>query len=608
MTSKQKAQDLYDHVLPRIREAAEEYYGGNLDRGFRHWAFDTYFVGYDIEGNDIVDHTAIDGSDDFEIDGYFIPETDDESVVHLFQSKRREPGRGMGSKELAAFLLAPKRILNAQEVVSSHNEETKALHDRLIAMLKTSNGGCSINLVWATSGRLTPMARKHAEENRSWIITTEVNGSPTEIPVTLECLDLTDLCRRYDDQLRGSDSTIKCDYTFDLEEGSFHETNVDAKYRTLSMTLPVKQIIDVFVRHSFDIFRLNPRGPLGNKVNSDIKNTLLDETDRKRFHLLNNGITAISSGWAMSENKLHVEDFQIINGCQTTYTLWNVRALVQDDPSVLVTVKLIDCPEDFAPRIATTTNRQTGLRAEDSISNDQNQDRIKQEFASMSPPWFYQTKRGQWQRMTSSQEREKFRVPEGDPVGGFRLLYNKEVCQAIVAFAGFPGEAKDNIRSFMKPDGVVSSLSLEGEISYGSVFAPGVRAVQLLLPALIQRKVWRRVVEDKPTEDWLEYARFHIVWLVGNILRSHYESQDKLFAASRATKIIAQIDDWFGPVYQVAVSAIRNSLAYSKQQGEFSGNREFFRTPSKYRAIESNVQSALSLASSFGDPMANLPA
>ena len=83
---RQQSQDWYDHILSFIQEAAEEYYGGNLDRGFRHWAFATVFgVGHDIQGNDIVDYTAIDGSDDFEIDGYFIPESDDESVVHLFQ-------------------------------------------------------------------------------------------------------------------------------------------------------------------------------------------------------------------------------------------------------------------------------------------------------------------------------------------------------------------------------------------------------------------------------------------------------------------------------------------------------------------------------------------
>ena len=137
MTSRRElARDRYDHIFPFIQEAANEYYGGNLDRGFRHWAFATVFtVGHDIQGNDIVEYTAIDGSDDFEIDGYFVPESDDDSVVHLFQSKHRQPETTMGPRELAAFLNAPNRVLNANEVAASNNEETNPLHDQRKSLL-----------------------------------------------------------------------------------------------------------------------------------------------------------------------------------------------------------------------------------------------------------------------------------------------------------------------------------------------------------------------------------------------------------------------------------------------------------------------------------------
>ncbi len=50
MTSrKQQLQDCYDRILPLIEEPANQYYGGNLDKGFCHWAFATIFTG----GNDI---------------------------------------------------------------------------------------------------------------------------------------------------------------------------------------------------------------------------------------------------------------------------------------------------------------------------------------------------------------------------------------------------------------------------------------------------------------------------------------------------------------------------------------------------------------------------
>ena len=287
-----QSQDRYDHILPFIEEAAQQYYNGNLDKGFRHWAFSTIFTGHDLQDTDIVECTAIDGPDDFEIDGRFIPESDDDSVVNLFQSKRRKPGTTMGSAEIAPFLNAPNRILSASEVVHSRNEETKDLHDRLIRMLKESKSGCTINLVWVTSGTLSPQARRHAEENSVKTISEDVDGNPVEVEVTLECWDLADLHHQYITQLESDDVTAKCDVEFQLEPDNYHQTGTGT-YRTLSMTAPAKQIIEAFRKHSYKIFRLNPRGPLGNKINASIKRTLLDETNRQRFHLLNNGITAI---------------------------------------------------------------------------------------------------------------------------------------------------------------------------------------------------------------------------------------------------------------------------------------------------------------------------
>lgn len=604
MTSqRQIRQDQYDRILPFIEEVANEYYGGNPDRAFRHWAFSTIFsVGHDIGGNDVVDYTAIDGSDDFEIDGYFIPESEDDSVVHLFQSKHRQPSVTMGPGELAKFLQAPNRILSAIEVAASRNEETKALHDRLMEMLGARSPACSINLVWATSGILSTTARRNAEENKSKTVNVEINGNSVEVIISLESWDLADLYTHHITQ-QESDEITKCDVEFKLEPDTYHQTQTDVEYRTLSMTVPVKQIIDVFARHSYKIFRRNPRGPLGNKVNTSIKRTLLDETDRKRFHLLNNGLTAICDSWRLDGNRLFIQDFQIINGCQTTVTLWDARAAVQNDPYVLITVKLTECPSHFALTIARTTNSQAALRAEDFTSNEAVQLRLQREFSEMSPQWFYQIKRGEWSKMMSRGDWEAYR----DLEGRFRQVNSKDVAQAVVAFAGFPGEAKDKIRNFLNKE-TVSSLARESEFSYERIYNDKVGAAQLLLPAVIQRKVQQQVNEDKERYSGLEYARFHIIWLIGEILREHYRVSSSLFPVGRAATITLHIDDWFKPMYDIALIAINDALQGLQESNEFTGYRELFRTASNYRIIQSNLRNALRLSANFGNPMANLPA
>ena len=605
MTSqRQQRQDRYDHVLPFIQEVADAHYGGNLDRGFRHWAFATIFaVGHEIGDNDIFDCTAIDGSDDFEIDGYFIPESDDDPVVHLFQSKHRQPNTTMGPGELAKFLQAPSRILSATEVAASRNEETKALYERLMEKLKDRSAPCSINLVWATSGTLSGAARRNAEQNSSRAMIFEINGTSVEVPVSLECLDLDDLYAHHATQQESDDRTTKCDFVFQLEPDTYHQTQTDAEYRTLYMTVPVEQIISVFATHNYKIFRENPRGPLGNKVNTSIKRTLLDETERRRFHLLNNGITAICYSWRLDGNRLIVQDFQIINGCQTTVTLWNARAVLRPDPNVLITVKLTECPYHFAGTIAKTTNSQAALRAEDFISNDPVQIRLQREFNELRPPWFYQIKRGEWSKILGRTDRESYR--QGPRI--FRQISSKDVAQAVVAFAGFPGEAKDKIRDFLN-NLPVSSLARESELQYEKMYTDSLSAVQLLLPSVIQRWVHHQVTEDKEDYPGLEYARLHIIWLIGEILKEHYNINTNLFPVNRAEAITAHIEEWFKPIYDIALIAINDALRSLQENDQFTGYRELFRTATNYRLIQSNLRNALRLSANFGNPMANLPA
>lgn len=413
--------------------------------------------------------------------------------------------------------------------------------------------------------------------------------------MTLECLDLGDLYELHQNQQTSDDRFAPCDFTFQLDPDSYHQTQFGTDYRTLSMTVPVKQIIDVFAVHSYKIFRLYPRGPLGNKVNTSIKRTLLNETDRRRFHLLNNGITAICESYRLDDDQLSVRDFQIINGCQTAVTLWDARAAVQGDPSVLITVKLTECPLRFAETIARTTNSQAALRAEDFISNEEVQNRLQQEFNAMTPPWFYEVKRGEWNKMLGGvSAKEPYRAANG----GYRKLTSKEVSQAVLAFAGFPGEAKDRIRNFLNKE-PVSNLGLEAVIRYDEIYSDDLSATQLLLPALVQRAVWRKVIEERKQDDsldWLDYARYHIIWLIGEILRRHYSLADKFFPRREAASISSHLDEWLESIYDMAFNTIDRTLSDAQNSDDFTGYREFFRSPARYREIQNNLNGEIRYA------------
>lgn len=99
-----------------------------------------------------------------------------------------------------------------------------------------------------------------------------------------------------------------------------------------------------------------------NEVNDEITTTLKSNA-RSRFVLMNNGITIIARNLQPTGNKFLIEDFSIVNGCQTSHVLFTEKNEI--DESVMVPIRLIGTQdEDIINDIIRATNRQTEVKAE----------------------------------------------------------------------------------------------------------------------------------------------------------------------------------------------------------------------------------------------------
>lgn len=97
-----------------------------------------------------------------------------------------------------------------------------------------------------------------------------------------------------------------------------------------------------------------------NAVNKEIRETLDSDTTRSRFPLMNNGVTIVAKAIRPAGDKFTVEDYQIVNGCQTSFVLHEARDRIQSDSGVLVPVRLIATrDEEVKNAIIKATNRQT---------------------------------------------------------------------------------------------------------------------------------------------------------------------------------------------------------------------------------------------------------
>ena len=136
-----------------------------------------------------------------------------------------------------------------------------------------------------------------------------------------------------------------------------------------------------------------------NPVNSEIALTL-ESPQRARFALMNNGITIIAKTLRATGNRFHIEDYQIVNGCQTSHVLFDNRAVL--DASVVVPLRLIATEDDeISASIVKATNRQTEVREEQLLALSDFQKKLEAFFLTFEPPQrlFYERRSRQYNAM-----------------------------------------------------------------------------------------------------------------------------------------------------------------------------------------------------------------
>ena len=76
-----------------------------------------------------------------------------------------------------------------------------------------------------------------------------------------------------------------------------------------------------------------------NSINSEIFNTIKNMPER--FVLFNNGVTIVCGSFHQGNRLLEIENPQIVNGCQSSYLLFNAAKENIDISSISLVVKII---------------------------------------------------------------------------------------------------------------------------------------------------------------------------------------------------------------------------------------------------------------------------
>jgi AIPR protein/Abortive infection phage resistance protein N-terminal domain len=330
------------------------------------------------------------------------------------------------NERLDLFLVLPKLDGSASSIPRSEIEQA---FKRLRAFLVKALDGLHKNLETALDGydmaRSVWDARSELSSARLFVVTDGLAKVPRienepigEIEVSSHLWDLERLHRTVSsgslrepikvDFKRLNGSPIRC----------IAATPAGGGYRCLMAMLPGSLIVGMYREFGPRLLERNVRSflQLRGKVNQSIRKTILEEPEM--FLAFNNGLSITASGLELEDlrdgtvNLISAEDLQIVNGGQTTGSIFRASRKDKVDPvELLVPVKITEILSDgdvekIAPRISQSANNQNKVNIADFSSNHPFHIRLEELSRSIWAPspdglqkqtrWFFERARGQY--------------------------------------------------------------------------------------------------------------------------------------------------------------------------------------------------------------------
>jgi hypothetical protein len=136
-----------------------------------------------------------------------------------------------------------------------------------------------------------------------------------------------------------------------------------------------------------------------NIVNSAMRDTIASDK-KARFVLMNNGVTIIAKNLKQAGSNFTIEDFQIVNGCQTSNVIFDQRKVLDD--TMMIPLRLIwTKDEDVIEAVVFATNQQTELKPEQLYARTEFAKTLEKYFDTFpeADRLYYERRDGQYDRL-----------------------------------------------------------------------------------------------------------------------------------------------------------------------------------------------------------------
>lgn len=369
------------------------------EAAFTHLVVSRMLDHLDLSDDEIIE-AVIDQGGDCAIDAFYIDEESSENrpVVHLFNFKHKrsekDKNEAFPTGEIQKmFKHVSDLFVETYDPLSPPTYVNKLLNEKMkhyIALTETGEKIPKFKLIFCSNAGLP---NRHGLEAIDEFL--KQHKKPGE-NFSIEALGVSEVARLIQEEKPSVSASIKLDGPYMITDEQ------ESSARVLIGRLPSVDLAELRETCGKELFDKNIREFIGittKNVNRDIADSAKG-SNAPNFYLLNNGITIVCKKFAASPGRysptVKLEEMQIVNGGQTTNTIWELHRLGQLNKEASILIKIIEsADEGLLEQIPATTNNQTKVTNRDLKSNDHCQKLIEAALADLG--YFYEVRKNKYQ-------------------------------------------------------------------------------------------------------------------------------------------------------------------------------------------------------------------
>ncbi|MDU1507226.1 MAG: AIPR family protein [Clostridium butyricum] len=463
----------------------------------------------DKDDEDILDN-IVDGSQDKQIDIIQMdkyPE-DDAVIIRIIQVKKE---KGFSSDQMIKIRNGVDWIFK-KDISDLHVLKNTSLISRIKdvrdALDEYNFNNTTVEVYYATVGSLDDI--REGDEILQEKKTLEDNYKNVFADFKVDLIGAKEILQLFQEKANKIKKiNCKVNIEYDVNSASIIETYANG-IKNVICYVKASELAKVISENISNIFDMNVRKYLllKGKVNSQIYESCIDEKESKIFSALNNGITIICDEFSVNKipgnATLSLNNMQIINGCQTSVTLYTAfeKNELKEDTKVLLKVHQTE-DKELVEKIIVATNNQNPINPRDLKANTLEQKELQNYFYTVFD-------------LCYQRKRNDFTDIEGNEVKKNNIISNEKVGQAaLAALMSLPHKALGSKSSVFttEHDNIFKKDFLKIVLSYA-------------IHNTIEKYKKSYKTDEQVKAETVKYGTYHITYLVYKMIYKNIKKID----------------------------------------------------------------------------------